>query len=545
VRRLAGPMLIAFALAAGAPATAQAGTYHVYACAAGGGQFANGSWAGPQVAGLVVDTNCTPAGSLIGLRIDGGKAIANGASASLTFTSPPGTTIADFTIDRELDFDSNPSLDGTRPLYAIYFLGNTPFAGAGDYDTATRDRLRTFNAWYGYPAGDAHLTRRVTRLVQMGALLGYRGDASTMTIRVGCFRRATNCSGPAGGRVYHVLYGIDVTVNDPQPPVPTVNAEGLLAGGQRHGDDPVVMSATDNAGIRRVELLDITAGTPVLIGARAVACDARLARPCPDLGRTVIRPTGLQVGRRGVVVRTIDAAGNAVDRGPFPVDVITPSDRGAPNGSGATDTATLTARFPKGDRTSRTVRYGKRVRVTGRLLNSAGQPISGAQLELVTTNRRPGARPVLRKTVVTAADGSFGLTTRGTASRTLTVGWKSHVNDGFHTASADLVLRTRAAATLRTSTRRPLLGRRVTLRGRLRAPARGVTVILQGRRPGSRRFTTFADTSTRKGGRFAVGYRFRDPGSRGQRFTFRAKLKPGKRYPFETGYSRRVHVRVR
>jgi hypothetical protein len=72
-----------------------------------------------------------------------------------------------------------------------------------------------------------------------------------------------------------------------------------------------------------------------------------------------------------------------------------------------------------------------------------------------------------------------------------------------------------------------------------------VTVILQGRRPGSRRFTTFADTSTRKGGRFAVGYRFRDPASRGRRFTFRAKLKPNRRYPFETGYSRRVNVRVR
>ena len=154
-------------------------------------------------------------------------------------------TIADFTINRELDFDSNPPLANTRPLYAIYFLGNVPFAGAGDYDNATRDRLRTFNAWYGYPAADAHLTKRVTTLSQMGALAGYRGDATTMRIRVGCFRRTTSCSGPAGGRVYHVLYGIDITVSDPQPPAPTVAAEGLLAGGPRSGSDPVVVSATD------------------------------------------------------------------------------------------------------------------------------------------------------------------------------------------------------------------------------------------------------------------------------------------------------------
>ena len=543
MRRFAGPTLL-LALAACVPAVARAGTYHVYACAAGGGQFSNGSWTGPAVAGMVVDTNCTPRGSLVGLRIDGGKTIANGASASLTFTAPPGTTIADFTINRELDFDSNPPAGGTRPLYGIYLLGNTPFAGAGDYDTATRDRLHTFNAWYGYPANDAHLTPRVTRLGQMGALLGYKGDATTMTIRVGCFKRTTNCSGPAGGRVYHVLYGADVTINDSQLPVPTVTAEGLLAGGPRNGSDPVTLSATDNAGIRRVELIDVT-GAPTLVGARNISCNPGLARPCPDIGRTAVTPAALQVGLRSVVVRTIDAGGNGVDSGPFPVNVITPSNRGPLNGSNATETATLSARFPKGDRRARTVDYHKLVRMTGRLLNAAGQPIGGARLELVTTNRKPGARPVLRKTVTTEADGTFALETRGRASRTLTIGWKSHVNDTFHAAADNLTLRTRAAATLRASTRSPLLGRRVTLRGRLRDPARGVTVILQGRRAGARHFTTFADTSTRGTGRFSVGYRFRDPASRGRTFTFRAKLKPGKRYPFETGYSRRVNVRVR
>jgi hypothetical protein len=538
-------LLIALALAAAAalPADARAGSYHVYACAAGGGNWGNASWTGPAVAGMVVDTECS-AGALIGLRIDGGKAIANGASASLTFTSPPGTTIADFVINRELDFDSSPPLANTRPLYALYRLGDTAFAGAGDYHAPTRDRLRTFAAWYGYPANDAHLTKRVTRLRDMGALAGYKGDAQTLTIEVGCYRRQTNCSGPAGGRVYHVLYGADITVNDPQPPVPTVAAEGLLAGGPRHGSDPVVLSATDNAGIRRVELIDVT-GAPTLVGARNSSCSARYVRPCGDLARSAVRPTALQVGQRSIVVRTIDSAGNGTDSGPFPVTVITPSDRGALNGRGATETATLTARFAKGGRRSRTVRYHRLVSVRGSLLNSSGQPIAGARLELVTQNRKPGARAVVRKTFTTGDDGTFRFTTRGRASRTLTIGWKSHLNDGVHAASDRLLLRTRAAASLRASTRTPLLSRRLTLRGRLREPARGVTVILQGRRPGSRRFTTFADTTTRRGGRFSVGYRFRDPASRGRVFTFRAKLKPNRRYPFETGYSRRVNVRVR
>jgi hypothetical protein len=543
VRWIAGFLLSCVAVAA-APAVAQAGSYHVYSCAAGGGHFPNAAWAGDAVAGIVVDPACPQPGMLVGLRIDGGKTIANGTSASLTFTSPPGTTIADFTIHRELDFNSNPPLQGTRPLYAIYFLGNTAFAGAGDYHGPTRDQLRTVNAWYGYPEGDAHLTKRITTLRQMGALAGYKGDARTMTIRVGCFQRQTDCSGPAAGRVYHVLYGTDITVNDPQRATSTVSVEGLLASGPRSGSDPVVVSATDNVGIRRFELYDVT-GQPVLVGARDMTCNAQFVRPCGDVNRASVVPTALQVGRRSVLVRTIDAAGNITDKGPFPIDVATPSDRGAVNGVNVSEPATLRARFPKGDRRKRTVDYGRRVRVTGQLLNASGQPITTAQVELVTRDERKGAPSVRRQTVTTGADGTFGLSTIATASRRLRLGWKARLNDGVHAAHDTLVLRTRAAASLRASTRRPALGGRLVLRGRLRAPARGVTVILQGRRPGSRNFTTFADTITRKAGRFAVGYRFRDPASRGRRFTFRAKLKPNRRYPFETGYSRRVDVRVR
>ena len=362
MRRFAVSSLVCIAAAAAVPALAHAGSYHVYTCAVGGKQYSNSAWTGAAVSGFAVDTNCTAARSLIGMRIDGGKTIPNGASASLAFTSPPGTTIADFTVDRELDYDSNPAMKDTRPLYAIYLLGNTPFAGAGDYDTPTRDRLHALNSWYGYPSNDAHLTRRTTTVSQMRALDGYKGDATTMTIRVGCFKRKADCSGPAGARVFHVLYGIDLTINDPQPPAPTVAAEGLLAGGPRRGSDPVVMSATDNAGIRRIELLDVT-GVPTLVGARNSSCNVRLARPCPDVTRASIVPTALTVGHRNLLVRTIDAGGNATDRGPFPVDVRTPSDRGGVNGGNVSEPATLRARFPKGDRRARTVRYGKKVRV--------------------------------------------------------------------------------------------------------------------------------------------------------------------------------------
>jgi hypothetical protein len=543
VRRTIVLALTALALA---PAAAEAGTYHVYACSAAGASWGNQSWTGQPVPEIVVDTGCARAGQLIGLRIDGGKAIANGASASLTFTSPPGTTIADFVIDRQLDFHSNPPLKDTRPLYALYSLGGVAFAGAGDYHHATRDRLRLLSAWYGYPQNNATLSRRLTRLRDMGALAGYRGDATTLSIHVGCFRRQSNCSGPAGGRVYHVLYGVDVTIDDPQPPSATVAAEGLLAGGPRGGSDPVVLGASDNAGIRRVELHDVTdPAAPQLVGAEDYACSPRVAKTCPDLGRELVRPTALRVGRRMLLVRAIDAGGNHADRGPYPVDVATPSDRGPLNGSGATETGTLTARFRGGHGQVRTVRYGRKVKLAGRLVNAIGQPVSGAVVDLVTRSRRPGAPDVYRKSFRTGADGTFRGRTGARASRRLRLAWRSHVNDSHYSASDDLTLHARAAATLRASTRRPRLGGRLRLRGRLRRPARGVTVILQGRRIGGGRYTTFADTTTGRGGRFRVAYRFRDPASRGRAFRFRAKLRAGRHYPFATGYSRRVTVRVR
>ena len=62
------------------------------------------------------------------------------------------------------------------------------------------------------------------------------------------------------------------------------------------------------------------------------------------------------MGRRNLIVRFVDAGGNVVDRGPFPVDVTTPSDRGAANGSGAKEPARVILRFAKTKRTRTTVR---------------------------------------------------------------------------------------------------------------------------------------------------------------------------------------------
>jgi hypothetical protein len=122
----------------------------------------------------------------------------------------------------------------------------------------------------------------------------------------------------------------------------------------------------------------------------------------------------------------------------------------------------------------------------------------------------------------------------------------ARANDVRFGANGYLTLQARADAKLTVSAHRPRVGRTFTVSGRLRGVSRGgVPVIVQGRRRGSRRYDTFADTTTASNGRFKVTYRFRNAGSRGRSFVFRARIRPAARFPYETGYSRTVTVKVR
>src|SRR3954468_11971576 len=121
------------------PATARAGTYHVYTCAAGGKVWPNSAWAATGATGASVDSSC--AGNQIAISVPAAAAaMPNNAAAALTFTSPPGTTIADFALTRQLDY-TDAAAANTHQYYVTYALAGTVFAGAGDYDNPTRDAL--------------------------------------------------------------------------------------------------------------------------------------------------------------------------------------------------------------------------------------------------------------------------------------------------------------------------------------------------------------------------------------------------------------------
>jgi hypothetical protein len=538
----------ALALALVLPAAARAGTYHVYSCAAGGGSYANNAWAASGQTGVSIRSSCTGG---MALAVSPTLTMANNTSGALVFRAPAGDTIADFALTRSLSY-SDTAASGSHQYYVTHELGNTVFEGAGDYDAATRDNLNRSKRWYGYPQGPATVGRATITRADFPPLANK--STGLLVFRVGCFNRATPCG---GATISDVLYGSDITIDDPTPPAVTVAASGLLAGGERAGSDPVTVTATDSSGIRRVDLIDVTnSAAPAVVGAEDYsagghtdanrACDFTLAAPCPQLSAETVQPTSLMAGRRSLLVRVTDTAGNIADAGPYPLFAVSPSDRGAPNGAGATDNSTFRLAFTRTSSPRQTVSYGKHVKVRGRLVNVFGQPISGAHVDLLTRDLRKDAPVVRRQTLTTSADGSFVANVAATASRLLQFAWKALVNDATYSANGYLTLRARASGSLHASTSRPRVGHTMTLSGRLHGVGRkGVVVILQGRPPGTHHFTTFADTTASSHGLFKVHYRFRSGGSHGKRFSFRARIRPVAGFPYETGYSQIVTVRVR
>ena len=70
-------------------------------------------------------------------------------------------------------------------------------------------------------------------------------------------------------------------------------------------------------------------------------------------------------------------------------------------------------------------------------------------------------------------------------------------------------------------------------------------VVLQGKLRGARRFQTFADTTLEPPRHVPRPLHVPLGGSRGRTFVFRARIRRAPGFPYETGVTRTVRVRVR
>ncbi len=528
----------------GAASPALAGTYDVHACATAAGKFTNHSWTisvdGPQFASVTCSASDSRPYVWVGSSAD--NVYSGGQGATITFAAPSGAAVADFRIHRYLQqFNPVDGSPGHAYLYSLGQLGGTAFESTGHPDPAIRGGLG--GRWYG--SGEAYQGEEVVTKDSFPALASYRGDATFLRYSVGCFSSpcALKTNGtPTAGSINAQIFGATVTVNDPtRPTVSRVFPTGLNGGGVVGGDEPVTFDATDNSGIRRVELVDVTPGEAErVLASDPLACDYSYAKPCPNAtGHGISAGGAITPGARTLKVRVIDAGGNVGESAPFTVQV-----GGALNGSNASPGARLTATFS--NRRSRMhVPFGKRARVRGRLTDATGAPIAGAVIQVLDRQLRIGTRYGLVGEVTTGADGRFSLLAGRGAARAIRFEYRMRRQLAAPTASDRVTMRVRAGLTLKIRPRSVGSNGRIRLSGRLKAgpiPRSGKVLDLQAFDGG--KWRTFETVRARQNRRYRAVYRFTNA-TAGRRLTFRARVRRDDSYPYYLGYSNRVRVRIR
>lgn len=188
-------------------------------------------------------------------------------------------------------------------------------------------------------------------------------------------------------------------------------------------------------------------------------------------------------------------------------------------------------------RSRRTVRFGRRPVLSGRIRGADGAPVVGVEVRALSGGRKP--QDLARGQ--TSRTGAFRLRLPRGPSRTVRLGVPAAApGDALMCAT----VRVRVRAGVRLSVPRVVRGRRIRFSGRLRGepvPRRGVVVELLAFDAG--RWRQFRSVRTTRRGRFKTAYRLAR--TRGPRtFRFRARVRAQSPYPYALGTSRTVRVRV-
>jgi hypothetical protein len=223
-----------------------------------------------------------------------------------------------------------------------------------------------------------------------------------------------------------------------------------------------------------------------------------------------------------------------------------PAMRGAANGQNATDAAKLAARWTRTHRSTLIGPYGRRQVIRGRLTSAGGTGIRNARIELLTEIDHRNGGALDKGGVRTRNDGRFTLILpRNVSSRTLLLRYRSHVYDTVSAADRGLRLEVRAGVRLEARPHVTAQGHTIVLRGRLVGrplPHTGKVVELQAR--GAREpWITFRTIRASRSGRFAARYTFRRGGP--AVYLMRARVRAADDYPYATGASHSVRIRVR
>lgn len=201
----------------------------------------------------------------------------------------------------------------------------------------------------------------------------------------------------------------------------------------------------------------------------------------------------------------------------------------------------------RGRRVKRTVPYGRRVLLGGRLQDGAGSPLGGSRPVQVIESYAGGSQAPRTSTVWTDPGGGFAFRLPPGPSREVRVAFAgsptlTRSGSGPLELGVRSVVRLHASAAVARIGGAPLVFSGQVEAGDGTIPATGKSVELQFRLPGLS-WSEFRTVQTDHSGRFHYAYRFSDDDSRGARFQFRAYAPAQEDWPYEPGGSLPVLVR--
>jgi hypothetical protein len=374
----------------------------------------------------------------------------------------------------------------------------------------------------------------------------------------------SSCTLTAGQWEYRI-FGGEISLNAPHDPQASNIAGPLLTEDPLRSTESITFSATDEGpGLAYVKLLvegvvvqsqiiDTNSGHCIPVPghdaytwAYQVPCMTSVGGRTYSLN-TALLPNGLH----HIQVIIEDAAGNqsevlnrmvttenagAGSLGALPGPGSSVLLAGAPNGSNASESATLQLGLPR----SISRPFARRaLRLPGRLVNSHGEAISGATLDVTEQVVGGGSSQVIAH-ATTGADGSFIASVPAGPSRLIDVAYRAFTGESGYAAQARIQESVRAGVQLSVSPHRTGSEGTITLSGQVDGPipAQGVVVDLLVHYRG--RWEPFRTPRTNSHGRFRVLYQFE--GGVG-RFPFRALAFGGQAgFAFSSGESGVVDV---
>lgn len=383
----------------------------------------------------------------------------------------------------------------------------------------------------------------------------------------------TTCPAGSGGGTSATIsvYAADIELQNSATPTSTGFAGTLLSPGAS-GTAELTFTAQDHEGpgvYRVIVDLDgaqVYAGTPETNGGRCASIGKNAsgvseflyAQPCKqDVAVDVpLETTRFANGSHNLKVTVQDAAGNTAVVYDGTISIANPNAptggpigpgsplalRGPANGVNASDEAKLTARWESTTKATHTSRYGQADSVTGRLTTTAGQPISGALLDVTATPADQGARAASLASVRTGPTGAWTLTLpKASPSSALRLAYRSHVNDTVRAATATLTLRVHAGISLRIVPHVTSVGHRIFFSGVVGGapiPPGGKQLVLEASSGGE--WIQFDTITTDAKGRYRASYRFKFPGPASYRFRVYVPYEAD--FPFLEGTSNVVGV---